>query len=158
MAIEITPLPTVNEAEEFTATISVNDVTEGALGSPGISTPVTDLSATFNPEDEGIKITSSGNTLTISGSYQNVFNKRWELINLEDRETVKTTIYNRYDKIPLKFNQMIKYTPNSASSVNVTFTVKSSNVTVGSVTQTVNTNWTTGRNQLVDLIAERTTP
>ena len=53
---------------------------------------------------------------------------------------------------------MIKYTPNSASSVNVTFTVKSSNVTVGSVTQTVNTNWTTGRNQLVDLIAERTTP
>lgn len=158
MAIEITPLPTVNEAEEFTATISVNDVVAGAPGFPGSSTPVTDLSATFSPDDAGIKITSLGNTLTISGSYQNVFNKSWELINLEDRETVKTTVYNRYDKIPLKFNQMIKYTPNSASSVNVTFTVKSSNVTVGSVTQTVNTNWTTGKNQLVDLISERTTP
>lgn len=131
---------------QFSQTVTYNDVTAGTETTPGTSTPVTISSVTASKTDSGITISFSGNSVTISGKYQEAFtNKSFDYIPFEKAPTVVAKV--GFKDIPPKIDTLVGYTPDKTISILITYTVVTS---AGSATieHTVTNNWSAGKDQM----------
>lgn len=140
-----TTFSTVEEViGEFSESVSYYDSTTSLAA--GVN------SVTASQSDPGITISISGNTVTVSGRYTQIFtDKTWTYIPRgQTPEEIVEGVY--YSEIPIEIEALTSYFPDKSVSRLVTYSVST---TAGSATieQTVTNNWDTGKAQMYEVLA-----
>jgi hypothetical protein len=148
----LTVFPTVEEVlDEFTQSVSYNTVSVDPITGDPSNVPASVTSVTPSQEDPGISIEISGNTVTISGKYLEVFtDKTWTYIpqGQTPNEIVENVFYN---EIPQEIEVLTSYFPDKTVSKLITYSV---NTSAGSavIEQTVTNNWDAGKAQMFEVL------
>lgn len=91
------------------------------------------------------------NTVTISGQYNSNFISGG--ITFLDKNSKSQTVL-KFTDVPSDFSTVVSYSPSGVSTGDAIYTISVNGDTIGTVTQTVINNYSTGRDSLVALVAK----
>lgn len=96
-------------------------------------------------------IGSGSGSVTVSGQYNNNFTTGG--IKFLDKDSKPQTVL-KFTDVPSDFSTVTSYSPSSVSDGNATYAVTVNGDTIGTVTQKVINNYSTGRDALTALVAK----
>jgi hypothetical protein len=139
---EFTEFSAVDEGQSFSQSVTYNNVEEGI--------PIIIQSVQSSIEDSSIQIEINGNTVIVTGPYNNVFpGKTFEYVPLGEPGKFLTV---SFDEIPEKIDTLTTYNPVSTTSINVIYTV-STDAGIATINQTVNNTWDSGKAQMLNALS-----
>lgn len=137
-------LTPANEFVNFTVSISVTDL--DLLGAE-VPATITGVSASLGLD--GVTVSISPGTVTLSGKYINIFtNKSFDYLTKQTDSLVSSD----YISIPSKIYALITFVPDKTLNKTNTITITTSSGST-TVTQVVRNNWDTGKAQMLDVLA-----
>lgn len=137
----------------ITANVSTNSSSEGT---------VTAVRVNRGPHAVGPTIGINGSTISVTGAYSGVFPRSITYLDLNR----KPVTVSKFEDLPPRFFLLTNYTASPLTSIAATYDVYAdvsggtgpdavgpvSNVYVGTITQTVTNNYTSGKNALISAI------